>query len=114
MEFYTHTYPVARKEHICEFCNCIVPKGKRYSCEKGKYDGELFTRKLCPECNGMLHDWFNDTGENEFDWWEITDWLRDTYCCDCKNKEDCNQEPNHCEIIRSQFPHEISKILYEN
>lgn len=113
MDFYSQTYPIARKEHKCEFCHCTIPKGKRYSYETGKYDGEMFTRKLCPECNGILADYCNEHGYEEFDWWGITDWLSDTYCYDCPNKDSCNITPEKCEVIKGEFPHEIPEKLYK-
>lgn len=113
LDFYSHTYPVARKEHECEFCHCVIPKGKRYSYEKGKYDGDIFARKLCPECNSILYDYCNENGYEEFDWWTISDYLSDTYCFDCQNREECNVSPEQCEIIREDFPCEIPKKLYE-
>lgn len=107
LELYSHTHPIARKEHECSFCHCIIPKGKRYSYESGKYDGDMFVRKLCPECNRMLHDYFEENKDEEFDWHDISNWLKDTYCCDCPNKEGCGLIPEQCNIIRGNFPDEI-------
>lgn len=113
LELYSHTYPVARKGHECEFCHCVIPKGKRYSYESGKFDGDMFTRKLCPECNGMLHDYYEENRDEEFDWCAVSDWLSDTYCYGCPNCEECNVIPEQCDIIRGNFPSEIPKKFNE-
>lgn len=113
LEFYTHIYPVARKEHKCEFCRQIIPKGKRYSCETGKYDGDMFTRKLCSECSNILQDFCQENGYDEFDWWEVSDWLQEAYCQDCQNREECEIVPEQCNAIKKNYSNEIAKEMYE-
>ncbi len=46
MEFYNQSLPKARKDHVCEFCGKKIHKGEKYSYESGKYDGDMFVRKL--------------------------------------------------------------------
>lgn len=114
LDFYKQMYPVARKEHTCEFCHCIIQKGKRYSCETGKYDGEMFTRNLCSECSAILHDYCKEYGYEEFDWWGISDWLRDNHCLDCENMDNCSISPEQCCRVKEKYPNEIPHSLYEN
>lgn len=113
LEFYRQRYPVARKEHECEYCHRIIPKGERYSYEAGKFDGDMFSRKLCSECMSILNDYFIENDVEEFDWWEVSDWLSDTFCFDCPNRKSCNARPEQCDTIKGQFPSEIPKKLYE-
>ena len=44
----------ARKVHNCEFCKKQIQPGERYSYESGAFEGDFYTRKLCPECFDML------------------------------------------------------------
>lgn len=113
LDFYTQRYPVAQKEHECEYCHCIIPKGKRYSYETGKFDGDMFVRKLCPECRAILNDYCNENSDEEFDWWEVSDWLSDIYCSDCQKRENCDCIPEQCDLIKGEFPSEIPPKLYE-
>lgn len=108
MEFYNRSLPEARKTHTCEFCGKEIQSGEKYSYETGKYEGEFFVRKLCLICEQMLSDFIYESDDNEFDWWEITDWLRDKYCVDCQNSDengDCYDDlfPENCERVRKEF-----------
>lgn len=85
MEFYNETFPVAKKEHTCEMCGEVIHIGEQYSREVGKYEGELFTRKLHQKCKSILTDFIDDTGADEFDYDEIKQWWHDTYCYKCKS-----------------------------
>jgi hypothetical protein len=113
LDFYSHEYPVARKIHKCEFCHCNIPRGQRYSYESGKYDGDFFVRKLCPECNAILSDYCDEYSYDEFEWTDISDWLKDRYCYDCPKKYECDAMAERCEIVKDKYPHEIPKRFYE-
>lgn len=107
LEFYNQSQPKARKDHVCEFCGQKIHKGEVYSYETGKYDGDMFARKLCLACYNILNGFCRDSGEEEFDWWCVTDWLRDLYCCDCEHganrDDDCETQPQNCPLIRKKF-----------
>lgn len=107
MEFYTSKTPKARKTHKCQYCGKEIAKGEKYSYESGKFEGELFTRKLCLTCADILDTYLVDVGENEFDWWEIDDWLTEGYCDECEHgrrrDDDCECEPAQCQKIRENF-----------
>lgn len=107
LEFYNQSQPKARKDHVCEYCEQKIHKREIYSYETGKYDGDMFVRKLCLTCKNILDGFCRDSGEEEFDWWCVTDWLRDLYCCDCghgtNRYDDCEMQPQNCLIIRKKF-----------
>lgn len=107
LEFYNKSQPKARKDHVCEFCGQAIRKGEKYSYETGKYEGEIFARKLCLVCKNILDEFGRDSGESEFEWYWITDWLSDFFCYDCehgtKGKDDCEMQPQNCPLIRSKF-----------
>ena len=107
LDFYNKSYPKARKDHVCEYCGQKISRGEIYSCETGKYDGDMFTRKLCLACENILKEFGNESGGNEFDWDWVSDWLHDTYCHDCehgiKEKDDCEYHACNCPLIREIF-----------
>lgn len=106
LDFYNQKYPKARKEHKCELCNNVIRKGEKYSCESGKYDGDMFTRRLCLTCRRILEAYCLESGCDEFDWWEITDWLHDKYCnnsCDNYDDGNCDEIEVQCPIIREHL-----------
>lgn len=109
LEFYKQSWPKARKYHACEFCAQKIHRGEKYSYESGKYDGDVFTRKLCLVCKNILDEFCRESGESEFEWSWITDWLSDFYCYDCehgiKGKDDCKMQPQDCPLIRKNFEH---------
>ena len=107
LDFYNHTYPKARKQHKCEYCEQTIEVGQKYSYETGKYEGDMFVRKLCCTCENILREFCNQNGYGEFDWDWITDWLHDNYCYDCehgsRNKDDCEYHTSNCPFIKEKF-----------
>lgn len=106
MEFYNRTTPKARKEYRCEYCNGPIHIGERHSHETGKYDGEIFSRRLHFPCYNMIYACIRDTGEYEFDYDMVDDWLSDRYCCDCKDEEECDHIQSKCPNILKDFQEE--------
>ena len=102
MEFYDCSDRRAKKEHKCDFCNKTIRPGEKYSYEKGKYDGEFFTRKLCNTCALALSMYLHESLEDEIDWWRVSDWLVDEICSKCSEsvKDKCNGIPERCELGR--------------
>lgn len=88
MEFYSEKTPIAQKEHKCEMCGGVIQVGEKYTYQSGKFYGEFFSRKLHTECDYILTDFLNETGENEFCYDEISDWWSESYCWNCKHDED--------------------------
>lgn len=53
-EFYDTVQRVARKEHKCDECQGVIPKGTKYHYGAGKTDGDFWWYKLCLKCD---EDW---------------------------------------------------------
>lgn len=111
MELYRIEYPVARKQHRCEFCGKKIEPKEQYSLEVGNFDGDFFVRKLCLPCNGMLSDYMASlpSGETEFEWWGVIDSLADEYCISCPDAELCEikTHPQTCETVRKLYEPKI-------
>lgn len=107
MEFYKQSWSRARKEHICEFCGQSIHKGETYSYETGKYDGDLFVRKLHRTCKNILDEFCRDNGENEFSWDWVSEWLGDLFCPSCEQgsggEDRCRLWPQNCPMVREKF-----------
>ena len=110
MDFYNNTHPKARKVHKCEYCNKEIAKDEKYSSESGKFNGDFFTRKLCFVCSKIFSEFCSESSEDEFDWWEVDDWLRERYCHNCEHSQsendDCEYEFAQCPKIRKDFESE--------
>lgn len=48
-------HPVARKEHRCNFCHCIIPAGERYSRQSLVYDGHTYDWIGHEDCVTVSH-----------------------------------------------------------
>lgn len=107
MECYTKSFPKARKNHTCEYCGQIINAGEQYSIEQGKWEGEFFTRKLHLHCEKILYECLADSGDYEFSWDQVDQWLHDSYCYDCDKKEEC--ETKICEKIKKAFSEKEDK-----
>lgn len=49
-EFWTESFPVARKEHTCCECREKIMPGQKYHRATGKWDGEWATYRTCMAC----------------------------------------------------------------
>lgn len=47
--------PVARKEHVCDFCNGIIPKGEKYKYATNRYEEMLYTWKSHLSCLELIN-----------------------------------------------------------
>lgn len=70
------TRPKARKEHICNYCRCSIPKGEVYSYNKMLYDGEHYVWKNHLSCDTLasvlrMHNPYRDEGLNSEDFREF-------------------------------------------
>ncbi len=108
MEFYTDSIHKARKEHKCMLCQQPILKGEKYHRQSGKYCGDFFDRCLHMHCNTMITEYVDAKDEYEFDADWVTEWLRDLYCYDCKDEEECTVETLTCEKIIKDFSREGS------
>ncbi|MFY9380403.1 MAG: hypothetical protein WAP07_09270, partial [Acutalibacteraceae bacterium] len=89
MEFYNDVVHKATKNHKCDLCCHLIPKGQKYHRQSGKYDGDFFDRCLHTHCNNIISTYCRENDEQEYDEWSIKDWLSDSYCYYCEQKEDC-------------------------
>jgi hypothetical protein len=53
--FARHSAPKARKDHQCESCGLLIPKGYVYNRIDGLHDGEMGSLKTHIECDTAFH-----------------------------------------------------------
>ena len=65
--------PIARKEHVCNYCGCTIPKGEQYEHSTLKYDGSIYVWKSHLDCleavskfNMMDHCWDEGLSMEDF------------------------------------------------
>lgn len=105
MDFYNSRKHIAKKEHICEMCGEKINVGEKYYRQSGKFDGEFFDRKLHIHCGNMMEEFCGEV-DNVFSWDEVTDYIQDNYCFDCKGKEyleECDLNVTSCPKIKKLF-----------
>ena len=105
LDFFTSTYPKARKEYKCDLCGQKIEKGEKYHRYSGKYDGDLFDDKYHLICQKIINAYCEASTEGEYTNDEIYDWLRDDYCPDCAMyaNDECEDYPLSCPYIRKKF-----------
>jgi len=107
LEFWSSQIHRAKKEHKCSMCGETIKVGERYCRYSGKYDGEFFDEKQCLFCEAAIAQYFDDTGEREYDEDSIRQYLYDEYCskCPCTNPEfeECITTELHCTRIREKL-----------
>lgn len=103
MEFYTENIRRAKKSHKCDLCGNQISIGEKYHRQSGKYDGEFFDRCLHERCNNIISTYCKENNEQEYDEWSIEDWLSDSYCYCCEQKEDCETNILECNTILKEF-----------
>ena len=50
MDFGETTYPVAAKEHVCEWCGGVISRGERHPHFIGKWEGEWQNWRMHADC----------------------------------------------------------------
>lgn len=76
-EFYTCENVKARKDHRCEECWRVIPKGEKYERTSMKFDGDVSTIKTCIQC-AEIRDAFRDP-EGEFIMGELWEQMREKF-----------------------------------
>ena len=104
-DFYNESRPVARKDHWCELCRSVIPKGTKYKYEAGKYDGDFFERRYHFDCEKIRDIYIQGSDDNEFQYDWILDWWRDNYCECCVHYD----ENRDCDLPREK---EMSRTCY--
>lgn len=56
METLKIIHPVAKKEHVCQFCGCKILPGEKYVRETIKYDGSIYDWICHSECLAITSD----------------------------------------------------------
>jgi DNA-directed RNA polymerase subunit RPC12/RpoP len=65
MSFWKSQYHIARKEHVCEYCNKKILVGEKYSRESGMYEGEFNDYCLCDRCRNIISYVKSESGDYE-------------------------------------------------
>lgn len=84
--FYSTKFPVAKKEHACEWCSDIVSVGEKYATFTGiEYSGDFHFTKWHLDCK--------DAADRSFDESDA-DWHYDPYCDEKHGRgKTCNETP---------------------
>lgn len=59
-QFHNDKMVTAKKEHKCTECRGIIKPGDKYEKATGKFDGEFYSYKTCPDCislRGLFDRW---------------------------------------------------------
>ena len=83
MEFYNSYTQKAKKEHICEACQQKILIGERYRYESGKFDRQFFDRSYHLECYNIMQDFWYDSDDDCFDYYQVREWWYDGHCYQC-------------------------------
>jgi len=67
-EFMKTTTPIARKEHLCSECRRDILKGEKYRIDRGVWDGEFSSHKICLDCLSLREEFFCDGWTYEHIW----------------------------------------------
>ena len=74
------TRPKARKDHVCNFCHGIIPRGEKYERQANIYDNKVYTWKAhfrCLEITSKLKMFdYCDEGVTQDDFYET---INETY-----------------------------------
>lgn len=105
MEFYIESKHRSRKKRFCELCGRVINAGDYYYSERGKFEGDFFSRDMHVHCHNMEQEFCNAV-DNEFSWDDIIEYIVDNYCGNCENREECDCRPTKCPKIIKQFSDE--------
>lgn len=111
MEFYNESKHKSRKERTCELCGCVINVGDNYYSERGKFEGEFFSRCLHVHCHNMEREYCEEV-DNEFAWDDITEYIQDKYCRDCEHSA-CNDQAEdweECDFYVTECPKLIKQF----
>ena len=111
MEFYSESKHKSQKKRSCELCGHSINVGDYYYSERGKVEGEFFSRDMHVHCQNMESEYCDEV-DNEFAWDTITDYIQDKYCRYCEhsplndqleNWEECDYYITNCPKLMEQF-----------
>jgi len=96
---------IARKMHLCDWCNQAIAKGEEYERQKFKYDGRIDTWHAHLACSRVASAiWDYADPDDGMDSWEFDEncceVCREFICPDCPewNKEygECEKDESYC------------------
>ena len=104
MEFYNESTHRSRKERTCECCGKTIQVGELYTNQRGKFDGDFFTRDLCLPCEAILDSYCIEV-DNEYTWDDVEEYAAECVCLKCqKHKDDdCDVCVLDCPIVKRHF-----------
>lgn len=76
---YVDTYPVAKKQHRCFFCDRTIHPGEEYWRQAGMDGATAWTNKTCAHCAACATAYLIDAGEREWGTSGALDWLRECH-----------------------------------
>lgn len=84
VEILSECWPVARKEHTCDYCRCKIEKGTKYYKQTLKYEDTIYDWKCHGECKDLTSDldmWDNaDDGVGPYEFGDcVNEFLLDRY-----------------------------------
>lgn len=109
MEFFSESRHKSRKERTCEMCGGDIHTGEYYYSERGKFNGEFFSRDMHVCCHNMESE-FCEEVDNEFSWDEILDYVREKHCGNCEHAA-CNDDREDWEECPYGWITECPKIM---
>lgn len=62
----SQSYPIARKEHVCEWCGEKIEKGEKYYRYTGIYDGDFQNTPLHLECQTAADKYLKENWCDEY------------------------------------------------
>lgn len=88
-DFVDYTIRKARKIHLCALCCSEIEKGQLYRAVKFHSQCEFGEDKQCLDCADIV-DWYCAvTGEREYAYEDILDYIRENYCDFCIDRKTC-------------------------
>lgn len=108
MEFYNESIHRARKARTCEGCAKTIQAGELYTNQRGKYEGEFFTRDLCLDCEAILNSYCCEV-DNEFTWDDVEEYACNHVCWSCPKyaDDDCDSATLRCPRVQKHFRTEV-------
>ena len=90
--FETRHYAKTRKNHVCEYCDRLIPAGEPRYAISGKYEGDFQNYSLCPWCEQHIAQIENDNGSSyEFQrgglYERVHDMMYGEKCPDCGDED---------------------------
>lgn len=107
MDFSRYEYPVARREHKCDFCGAEIPKGEQYVREIICDGGDFWDSKYHEQCFELIDRYYRWLDRDEYvDFGELTGLIYDNVCSDCTDVDGCDcgrKDMGCCPVVHKKF-----------